>query len=169
MAGRFSIVGVGPGDPELVTLKAARLIGEADVVAFHAGVRKSSHARRIAGDLVRPGTVEEELRYPVTTGTTDHPGGYDGALADFYAECGDRLGAHLAAGRHVVLLAAGAPRPAAIVGCPVGFIGAAESKDALASFAGDHGIDVPFVTVRGRRGGSAITSSAVNALASEEE
>jgi precorrin-8X/cobalt-precorrin-8 methylmutase len=67
------------------------------------------------------------------------------------------------------MLVAGAPRPAAIVGCPVGFIGAAESKDALASFQHDHGIDVPFVTVRGRRGGSAITSSAVNALASEEE
>ena len=67
------------------------------------------------------------------------------------------------------LLVAGAPRPAAIVGCPVGFIGAAESKDALAAFGRDHGIDVPFVTVRGRRGGSAITSSAVNALASEEE
>jgi precorrin-8X/cobalt-precorrin-8 methylmutase len=67
------------------------------------------------------------------------------------------------------MLVAGAPRPAAIIGCPVGFIGAAESKDALASFERDHGIDVPFVTVRGRRGGSAITSSAVNALASEEE
>ena len=108
-AGRFSIVGVGPGDPELVTLKAARLIGEADVVAFHAGVRKSSHARRIAGDLVRPGTVEEELRYPVTTGTTDHPGGYAGALADFYDECTRRLGGHLETGRHVVLLAEGDP------------------------------------------------------------
>ncbi|HWJ65553.1 MAG TPA: precorrin-8X methylmutase [Nocardioides sp.] len=63
----------------------------------------------------------------------------------------------------------GGPRPAAIVGCPVGFIGAAESKDALASFAADHGIDIPFVTVRGRRGGSAMASSAVNALAQEEE
>ncbi|WP_202033113.1 precorrin-8X methylmutase [Nocardioides sp. WS12] len=63
----------------------------------------------------------------------------------------------------------GGPRPAAIVGCPVGFIGAAESKDALASFATDHGIDIPFVTVRGRRGGSAMASSAVNALAQEEE
>ncbi|WIM89426.1 precorrin-8X methylmutase [Candidatus Mycobacterium wuenschmannii] len=63
----------------------------------------------------------------------------------------------------------GGPRPAAIVGCPVGFIGAAESKEALASFARDHGIDIPFVTVRGRRGGSAITSSAINALASEAE
>jgi precorrin-8X/cobalt-precorrin-8 methylmutase len=67
------------------------------------------------------------------------------------------------------LLADGAPRPAAIIGCPVGFIGAAESKDALAAFAEDHGIDIPFVTVRGRRGGSAMASSALNALAQEEE
>jgi precorrin-8X/cobalt-precorrin-8 methylmutase len=67
------------------------------------------------------------------------------------------------------MLIAGAPRPAAVVGCPVGFIGAAESKEALASFADDHGIDLPFVTVRGRRGGSAMASSAVNALATEEE
>jgi precorrin-8X/cobalt-precorrin-8 methylmutase len=67
------------------------------------------------------------------------------------------------------MLIAGAPRPAAVIGCPVGFIGAAESKDALASLADDHGIDIPFVTVRGRRGGSAMASSAVNALATEEE
>lgn len=67
------------------------------------------------------------------------------------------------------MLLAGAPRPAAIIGCPVGFIGAAESKDALAGFAEEHGIDVPFVTVRGRRGGSAMASSAVNALAQEAE
>lgn len=63
----------------------------------------------------------------------------------------------------------GAPRPAAIVGCPVGFIGAAESKQALVDLAAEHGIDLPYVTVRGRRGGSAMTSSALNALAQEEE
>ena len=63
----------------------------------------------------------------------------------------------------------GGPRPAAIVGCPVGFIGAAESKEALVALASEHGIDVPYVTVRGRRGGSAMASSAVNALAQEEE
>jgi precorrin-8X/cobalt-precorrin-8 methylmutase len=67
------------------------------------------------------------------------------------------------------MLLGGAPPPAAIIGCPVGFIGAAESKQALASFADDHGIDIPFVTVHGRRGGSAMTSSALNALAQEEE
>lgn len=67
------------------------------------------------------------------------------------------------------MVLAGGPRPAAIVGCPVGFIGAAESKQALADLASDHGIDIPFVTVRGRRGGSAMTSSALNALAQEIE
>ncbi|WP_193612763.1 precorrin-8X methylmutase [Nocardioides lijunqiniae] len=67
------------------------------------------------------------------------------------------------------MLIEGAPRPAAIIGCPVGFIGAAESKEALVALADDHGIDVPYVTVRGRRGGSAMASSALNALAQEAE
>jgi precorrin-8X/cobalt-precorrin-8 methylmutase len=67
------------------------------------------------------------------------------------------------------LILAGGPRPAAIVGCPVGFIGAAESKQALVDLAAEHGIDIPYVTVRGRRGGSAMTSSALNALAQEAE
>jgi len=67
------------------------------------------------------------------------------------------------------MLLDGAPRPAAIVGCPVGFVGAPESKDALISLFGEYAIDIPFVTVRGRRGGSAMTSSAINALASEQE
>lgn len=59
----------------------------------------------------------------------------------------------------------GAPRPAAVIGVPVGFVGAAESKDALADAV--HGLD--HLVVRGRRGGSAIAAAAVNALASEEE
>lgn len=67
------------------------------------------------------------------------------------------------------MVLAGAPHPAAIVGCPVGFIGAAESKQALVDFHVEHGIDIPYVTVRGRRGGSAMTSSALNALAQEAE
>ena len=63
------------------------------------------------------------------------------------------------------MLLEGAPRPAAIVGCPVGFIGAAESKQALVELD----LDIPYVTVVGRRGGSAMTSSALNALAQEQE
>ena len=107
--GRFWGVGVGPGDPELITLKAARLISTADVVAYHAGVGKSSNARRIAAALIPDGVIEEELRYPVTTGGTSHPGGYAGAMAAFYEEASARLAAHLAAGRDVVLLAEGDP------------------------------------------------------------
>jgi precorrin-2 C20-methyltransferase/precorrin-3B C17-methyltransferase len=109
MSGRFTVVGIGPGDPELITLKAARTIGAADVVAYHAGVRKKSHARRIADGVIPAGAIEEELRYPVTTGTTDHPGGYVGAMADFYESCAARLSAHLDAGRDVVLLSEGDP------------------------------------------------------------
>lgn len=63
------------------------------------------------------------------------------------------------------MIAAGSPRPALIIGCPVGFIGAAESKVALAG----HSDVVPFLTLHGRRGGSAIASAAVNALASDTE
>ncbi|MEX5721601.1 precorrin-8X methylmutase [Geodermatophilus maliterrae] len=61
------------------------------------------------------------------------------------------------------MVAAGAPRPAAVLGIPVGFIGAAESKEALAAS------DLDFLVVRGRRGGSAITAGAVNAIASDVE
>src|SRR5688572_21808052 len=89
--GRFYGVGVGPGDPELITFKAARVIGTADVIAYHAGVNKRSYARGIAAHLIPDGVIEEELRYPVTTGTTDHPGGYAGALADFYERSAARL------------------------------------------------------------------------------
>jgi precorrin-2 C20-methyltransferase/precorrin-3B C17-methyltransferase len=108
-AGRFYGIGLGPGDPELITRKAARVIGEADVIAYHAGVNKQSYARTIAADLIPADAIEEELRYPLTTGTTNHPGGYAGALAEFYEESAARLAAHLEAGRTVALLAEGDP------------------------------------------------------------
>ncbi|WP_020143594.1 precorrin-2 C(20)-methyltransferase [Terracoccus sp. 273MFTsu3.1] len=109
MTGWLRGVGVGPGDPELVTVKATRLIGEADVVAFHSGPRGDSIARRIAASYFREGVVEELLVYPVTTGATDHPLGYHGLMADFYDESADRLAAHLDSGRNVVVLAEGDP------------------------------------------------------------
>ena len=102
-------VGLGPGDPELVTVKAARVIGEADVVAYHSARHGRSIARGIAEPYLRPGQIEEHLVYPVTTETVDHPGGYAGAMEDFYRECADRIAAHLEAGRDVALLAEGDP------------------------------------------------------------
>jgi precorrin-8X/cobalt-precorrin-8 methylmutase len=63
------------------------------------------------------------------------------------------------------MLEAGAPPPALIIGVPVGFVGAAESKLALET----NSLNLPYLTIRGRRGGSAIAAAAVNALANEEE
>jgi precorrin-2 C20-methyltransferase/precorrin-3B C17-methyltransferase len=102
-------VGLGPGDPELVTVKAARVIGEADVVAYHSARHGNSIARGIAEPYLRPGQIEEHLVYPVTTETTDHPGGYAGAMEDFYRASADRIATHLEAGRDVALLAEGDP------------------------------------------------------------
>lgn len=65
--------------------------------------------------------------------------------------------------RLLELIAQGAPKPAVIFGFPVGFVGAAESKEALIEHAGD----IPFMTLRGRKGGSAIAAAAVNAVSGE--
>ena len=66
--------------------------------------------------------------------------------------------------RLLEMLDEGAARPAAVIGMPVGFVGAAESKEALAADG-----RVPYAIVRGRKGGSAMTAAAINALASEKE
>jgi len=66
--------------------------------------------------------------------------------------------------RLLELLGEGAPRPAAILAFPVGFVGAAEAKEALIAA----GLEVPYLTLRGRRGGSALAAAAVNALAGPE-
>src|SRR6195256_4012168 len=95
-------VGLGPGDPELVTVKAARLIGAAAVVGYHCARHGRSVARAIGEPYLRGDQVEERLVYPVTTEVTDHPGGYEGAMEEFYAAAAGRLMTHLAAGRDVV-------------------------------------------------------------------
>ncbi|MEV6320032.1 precorrin-3B C(17)-methyltransferase [Nocardia sp. NPDC051787] len=109
VAGKLWGVGLGPGDPELVTVKAAKVIGTADVIAFHSARHGRSISRRTAAPYMRQGQLEEHLVYPVTTETTDHPGGYQGAIDEFYEQAAERLAAHLAAGRSVALLAAGDP------------------------------------------------------------
>ncbi|WP_026917948.1 precorrin-2 C(20)-methyltransferase [Gordonia shandongensis] len=107
--GKLWGVGLGPGDSELVTVKAARVIGEADVIAYHCARHGNSIARSVAEPYLRTGQVEERLMYPLTVETTDHPGGYAGAMADFYTRSAALLADHLAAGRSVALLAEGDP------------------------------------------------------------
>jgi len=109
MTGRLYGVGLGPGDPELVTLKASRLIASADVVAYHSGPHGRSIARSIAAELLPTGVIEEALVYPVTTARSEHAAGYQGAMVDFYDESAERLAGHLRAGRTVVVLCEGDP------------------------------------------------------------
>lgn len=108
MTGKLYGVGTGPGDPELLTLKAVRAIERADVVAFFAKQGNASNARRIVADLVT-NQVEEELGYPVTTEIDRHHDDYKSATAGFYVAAASRVSAHLDAGRSVAVLSEGDP------------------------------------------------------------
>ncbi|GLI93814.1 precorrin-2 C(20)-methyltransferase [Methylocystis echinoides] len=102
-------VGLGPGDPELVTIKAARLIGEATIIAYFAKRGRRSHARGIA-ERYFPQCVEElPLLYPVTTEIPFDDPAYVAALAGFYEDSAARIAALLEEGRDVTLLCEGDP------------------------------------------------------------
>ncbi|WP_252395809.1 precorrin-2 C(20)-methyltransferase [Streptantibioticus parmotrematis] len=92
-----------------MTLRAVEAIAAADVVAYHSARHGRSIARSIAERHLRADHIEEPLVYPVTTETTDHPGGYAGAMEEFYEQAAARLAAHLEAGRSVAVLAEGDP------------------------------------------------------------
>ncbi len=108
-AGILTGVGLGPGDPELVTVKAARLIGEAKIVAYFGKRGKTSHARVIAARYLSDGCEELPLIYPVTTEIPFARQEYVDALAGFYEESAQRLAEILASGRDVALLCEGDP------------------------------------------------------------
>ncbi len=109
MSGRLIGVGVGPGDPELMTLKAARMIAAAPVVAFFAKAGNVSHARRIAAAHLGDTTTELPLLYPVTTESHRHSEAYRASMAGFYAESAGRIAGHLRRGSDVAVLSEGDP------------------------------------------------------------
>ena len=102
-------VGLGPGDPELVTVKAVRALEAAPVVSYFAKRGRRGNARAIADGWLPAGVEELPLHYPVTVEIPfDHPD-YVAALSGFYAEAAELLASHLAAGRDVALLCEGDP------------------------------------------------------------
>ena len=108
MRGKLIGVGTGPGDPELLTIKAARAIEAADVIAYFSKQGNTSNARSIVADLITS-QIEEPLGYPVTTEIDRRHDDYKSATSAFYAEAAARVAAHLDAGRTVAVLSEGDP------------------------------------------------------------
>lgn len=108
-AGALYGVGLGPGDPELITLKAKRAIERADVIAYPTARHGRSIARSIAAPYLHARQTEIAMTFPVTTEDVLPGGGYEQALRDFYDEQAARLADHLDAGRVVAVLCEGDP------------------------------------------------------------
>ena len=107
--GRLFILGLGPGDPDLMTVKAARVIATAPVVAFFAKRGRAGHARGIAEGRMREDVEELRLEYPFTTEVAVDDPRYLAGMGEFYEACAARLRAKLQAGRDVALLCEGDP------------------------------------------------------------
>ena len=102
-------VGVGPGDPELLTLKAMRALGAADVIAHFAKTGCIGHSRAIVAPHLRTGVAELPLYYPVTTELPKDCEDYREALRDFYDGAAAVIAEHLEAGRIVAVICEGDP------------------------------------------------------------
>ena len=102
-------VGVGPGDPELLTLKAVRTLQEAAVVAHFAKAGNASNARAIVAAHLRSGVAEIALHYPVTTELPRSAPAYCDTMRSFYDASARAVAAHLDAGRSVAVICEGDP------------------------------------------------------------
>jgi precorrin-2/cobalt-factor-2 C20-methyltransferase len=109
MSGRLIGVGVGPGDPGLLTLNAIAALGEADVVAHFAKAGNASNARTIAASHLKAGIEELPLLYPVTTEIPKEDAAYRDAISAFYDSSAASIASRLDAGRVVAVIAEGDP------------------------------------------------------------
>lgn len=102
-------VGLGPGDPDLMSVRADRLLRNGRHVAFFRKAGRSGQARRIVNGMLHDGVVEFAMEYPVTTEIPVTDPGYNAALSAFYTECTDHLRKLAEAGEDVVVLCEGDP------------------------------------------------------------
>jgi precorrin-2/cobalt-factor-2 C20-methyltransferase len=107
--GRLSGLGVGPGDPELITVKALRLLQEAAIVAYPAAKGKKGNAFSTVEPYLRPDQALLPLIFPVTTRNLPSFLRYESVIADFYNDAATRIARHLDAGRDVAVLCEGDP------------------------------------------------------------
>ncbi|TCR87881.1 precorrin-2 C(20)-methyltransferase [Rhizobium sp. BK376] len=107
--GRLIGVGTGPGDPDLLTVKAVKALEAADVVAYFAKQGRSGNGRAVVEHLLRPGIVLLPLYYPVTTEIEKDQDGYKTQITAFYDESANAVARHLDAGRTVAILSEGDP------------------------------------------------------------
>ncbi len=109
IAGKLIGVGTGPGDPELLTLKAVNAIRSADVLAYFAKRGNNSNARRTVQNHLDDGLCEVPLLYPVTTELPKDSAEYQQQIDEFYEQSAAVLKKHLLAGETVVVLSEGDP------------------------------------------------------------
>ncbi|MFD1791780.1 MULTISPECIES: precorrin-2 C(20)-methyltransferase [Ochrobactrum] len=107
--GKLFGLGVGPGDPELITLKALRLLKSAPVVAYHAAKGKKGNALTIVEDYLSPEQVLVPLIYPVTTEKLPAHMDYEQIVSDFYGEITTTIAGYLDQGQDVAVIAEGDP------------------------------------------------------------
>jgi precorrin-2/cobalt-factor-2 C20-methyltransferase len=109
MSGRLIGVGTGPGDPELLTVKAVRAIEGADVIAYFAKQGRGGNGKAIVEHLLKPDTALLPLYYPVTTELDKNDPLYQSHITDFYNVSADAVALHLDADRTVAVLSEGDP------------------------------------------------------------
>jgi precorrin-2/cobalt-factor-2 C20-methyltransferase len=109
MTGTLFTLGMGPGDPELITVKAARILAAAPVVAFFAKAGQRGHARSIADSHIAATAEELRFDYPITTEMSHRDGRYVDAMAGCYAAATETIAARLERGENVALLCEGDP------------------------------------------------------------
>lgn len=107
--GRLLGLGVGPGDPELITVKALRLLRAAPVVAYFVAKGKKGNAFGIIEDYLDAQQITVPLVYPVTTEKLEPPLCYENIIADFYDTAAVQLQTYLDAGRDVAVICEGDP------------------------------------------------------------